>query len=152
MNKRRIISWICLFCLIFILYQPAKAASPEKRREFAWGILAFTGKEYKGVFSPLEKPTIYFLANSTNLLRSRYTMVYYWPIDREYKPDWTTENTEVQGTLIVKKAGAEVIQIERQLYLLNDISMSSIDRGQLLLGDEALSVYDNYVNERFLLR
>jgi hypothetical protein len=125
---------------------PASAGEPVKQREFVWGISAFNGSGYSGTFSPLEAPTIYLEAGQQNILTSSYTLVYYWPIDHEYKPDWGSLDEPVTGTLEILDTSGQVIQkVQLQDYLLTSADMTVIGSDRLLLGTDADAAYNNYV-------
>jgi hypothetical protein len=139
--------WFCLFSVIASAAQPVYAQGPVETREFAWGLEAFTGESYTGVFSPLEKPSIYVLAGHTHVLISHLTMVYYWPIDREYKPDWSALNQPVDGTLVIRGPENQVTKIDPQYFLTKpkDGSPNQLD---LLIGNAAAQAYNEYQQAR----
>ncbi len=146
MTRRTLVLWIALLALS---PHAAQADAPAKHREFVWGATAFTGQDYNGVFSPVEVPTIYLLAGQTHMLTPRQTLVYYWPIDREYKPDWASLNEEVGGTVEILDHYERIIQrITRQPYIIQSPDMQPDPAARLLVGDAATSLYQAYVAER----
>jgi len=123
--------------------------SATNEREFAWTAMVFDDATYQGVFLPSEKPTIYILAGEKHVLVAHYTMVYYWAIDREYKPDWERMDDLVDGTIEVRDARDAVIgEIRQQQYLLTNPGHTVGDLTELHLGNDADAVYDLYVKDR----
>ncbi len=126
----------------------AFAQAPARERALAWGVRAFVGNGYTSVFSPPQVPVVYLLAGGTHMISLRYTQVYYWPIDREYKPDWASLNQPVTGTLEVLQNGQLIQEVLPQKFLIK------LDRGpanpanQLLLGDIAEQAYKAYLAQR----
>jgi hypothetical protein len=143
--RRRILFVFALSFVLVILGQPVRADEPVKHREFVWGVTAFTGQEYQGIFSPPEVTKLYLLSNVTHVLNGHYTMVYYWPIDREYKPDWSALDEEVEGTLeVLDRNGRIIRQIQSEQFLVTNPDSTQFPRINLLLGNEATAVYDEY--------
>jgi hypothetical protein len=138
---------IALSVLILLLgsVQPAAADEPVKVQEFVWSMTTFNGQWWLGGFSPPEVPSIYVLAGSANVLAGRYTMVYFWPIDREYKPDWATLNEEVQGSLELLDRGGNLLQVVQPTHFLATNAQRDLGRRTVLvLGEDATRVYNQY--------
>jgi hypothetical protein len=135
----------CVLILLGGIVQPASAEEPVKRQEFVWSVTTFSGQWYLGTFSPPEVPTIYLLAGTTNVVAGRYTMVYYWPIDREYKPDWATLNQDVEGTLeLLDRSGNLLQQLRLGYFLATNPQRDLGRRTVLLLGQDAVQAYSDY--------
>ena len=128
---------------------PAQAQGPTKTEEFAWALTAFNGQWYQGVFCPAEVPTIYVLADETHVLTGRLTLVYYWPIDREYKADWANLNEEIDGTLEIADLNGRVIQeVPRDHFLPTNPDRNLNYNTELYVGQAALDVYQKYEQDR----
>lgn len=116
---------------------------------FVWGGEVSTGQSYVSVFSPPQVEQLYLLANQTSLLVGRFTEVYYWPIDREYKADWQTLNSRAEGTLEILTSDGELVEsVSEQPYILTNDQMTLGNATRLYLGGEALEVYRAYEAER----
>ena len=78
----------------------------QKERHFVFDITAYTAATYVDAFCPPSEGTIYIIADKPSVFAPLETMVYYWPITKEYKADWAGLNQPVQGTLeIVENEG-----------------------------------------------
>lgn len=108
---------LSLFALFF--WSPMTSGqSPEKRREFVYGVNAFTGIEYEGVAYPRSVDTIYLMADVMNIVSPRESMVYFWPITNELRVDWDRLNETVQGTLEILSGGDLVASIDQTKYVI----------------------------------
>jgi hypothetical protein len=75
--------------------------------------------------------------------------VYYWPIDREYKPDWVRLNEAVDGALEVLADGGQLImrQTSQEQYVLRPRSDQSAEQTELLIGAAATGAYSESQRE-----
>ena len=108
-----------LLLMLFLL--PASsllAQTPEKTREFVYGVNAFTGLEYEGIAYPRTVNTIYLMADVVNIVSPRESMVYFWPITNELRVDWDELNETVHGTLEIVQRGQVVSTIEQTQYVV----------------------------------
>ena len=73
----------------------------QKERHFVYDITADTAATYVNTFCPPAKGTIYLIAGRSSVLVPLETLIYYWPITKEFKPDPSGLHQPVQGTLEV---------------------------------------------------
>ena len=91
MNRR--ISFYILSILLLVACGAALSAqAPEKKENMIYAVGAFDGKDYTGTFVREEADTVYLIANESNFLNVRKTLIYFWPITQEWKADYDTLN------------------------------------------------------------
>ena len=91
MNRR--ISFCILSILLLVACGAALSAqAPEKKENMIYAVGAFEGKDYTGTFVREEADTVYLIANESNFLNVRKTLIYFWPITQEWKADYDTLN------------------------------------------------------------
>ena len=61
----------------------AAETDTERREEFVYGVNAYNGTLYQGVFHPPSVDTIYLLADKVNIISPRKTIIYYWAVTNE---------------------------------------------------------------------
>jgi len=89
---KRIIFYIIAVFLFVISVPGLSAQAPEKKENMIYAVGAFDGKDYTGTFVREEADTVYLIANESNFLNSRKTLIYFWPITQEWKADYDTLN------------------------------------------------------------
>ncbi|HZQ09142.1 MAG TPA: hypothetical protein VFD70_21370 [Anaerolineae bacterium] len=144
------------FCLVLAAWfaltavpSAVHADAPVKERQFVWGVLASTGHDYNGVFSPGVAPSLYLLAGQTHILLPSYTLVYYWPIDHEYKPDWASLNEPAAGTVEILTLDGRVLQrLTSETYLMQPVNTPPGSPPELLRGEQATAAYHAYETKR----
>lgn len=117
--------------------------TPRKEEQLVYSVNAWTGTEFAGTFSPKDVDTIYLIADTTSIVNTQRTEVYYWPITSEYMADWFNMREPVDGTLEVLKDGEVVQTFERTDYVYYYPTGHS-GRQELVLGDEAVATYEDY--------
>lgn len=136
-----------LFFLVLILSNASCGYSgnelQEKQESLVWSIQSKISEEYIGVFSPPEARQIYILANETCVFIPRKTLVYYWPLDREYKPDWGSMKENVKGTLEIS-INNQNLSINFEKFLIQSKANNGSYEDNLFLGDSAEKVYQEY--------
>jgi hypothetical protein len=110
------------FGLVLLLFALGAAAgmaqTPDKKREFVYGIQAFSGLAYEGIFYPLTEDTIYLLADVSNIISPRYSLVYFWPVTNEYKADFDALSEPAGGTVEILQGGQVVQSLPQSKYLI----------------------------------
>ncbi len=87
------ISFYILSILILVMFAPGLLAqAPEMKENMIYAVGAFVGKDYTGTFVREEADTVYLIANESNFLNARKTLIYFWPITQEWKADYDTLN------------------------------------------------------------
>ena len=149
--------WITLYILnilMFVSLTPtlARAQSPDKVREFVYGINAFQGREYKGIFLPTNVDTLYLLADVTNIISPRVSLVYFWPITNDYQVDFNELNEPIQGTLEVLQGGRVLQTIPQDRYVIQ--YPTGLENGEVHVytGDEADAQYAEFDRQRLAFR
>lgn len=99
MKKYLIFCLLLLSLLVFSL--EVFGAAPPKKREIVYSLNVWDGKDYAAPFYPASLDTIYVMADFENVYSVKETLVYYWPITREYMADWDGLNKDVGETLEV---------------------------------------------------
>jgi hypothetical protein len=113
-----------------------------------WGVIASTYEGYVSLFSPPQVSDLYILADRQHVINPRQTRVYYWPIDREYKPDWSALNETLEGNLEVLNEQGQLIQtLEKSWYVMVP-AVEEGDSSALLIGEESRERYDQYLQKR----
>ena len=113
-----------------------------------WGVIASTHQGYVSFFSPPQVTELYILADRQHVISPRRTRVYYWSIDREYKPDWAALNERLDGTLEILDARGRLIQeMEKDWYVLVP-NLDGGGSGSLLIGDQSQARYEQYQERR----
>jgi hypothetical protein len=73
------------------------------------------------------------------MIASRYTLVYYWPLTDEVKPDWDEVNIIVDGQLEILKNNTLFETIEMTNYVIQYDGLDKLGTLQLYLGDDAVA-------------
>ncbi len=77
----------------------ARADEPAHQRQFVYALNVFDGVTYDTSFVPGTVDTIYVMADHDSVVDPKLTEVYFWPITNDYRPDWSSLNQLVPGTL-----------------------------------------------------
>jgi hypothetical protein len=130
---------VALLALALLALLPAGAAAqaPARERQFVYGLNVYTGTEYTGGFVPAAVETVYLLADQVGVLDPKRTEVYFWPITNDYRPDWTTLNELVPGTLEVLQGGRVIRTIELTDYVVQFDRAAGIGNGRISIGAPA---------------
>jgi len=129
------ITAVLVACLALLL--PATAAARE--REVVYVGQIHDGQGYSGRFYPAAEHTIFVLADVPNVLVPRATEVYWWPITREYKPDWSTLNQALAGTLEIDGRA-----VATTLFSLRHDGGYDSAKTSLITGAATGAAYDDY--------
>ena len=147
-------TWLLLLALFLVtlLPQTTTAQVPEKRREFVYGVNAFSGLEYESVFYPLTVDTIYLMADVTNIISPRESLVYFWPITNEQRVDWDGLNETIAGTLEVVQGGQVIQRVPGTKYVIQ--YPKGYDGGEVYvyLDEEAEAQYQEFDRQRWAYR
>ena len=143
---------IFVFFVLLLTYAPSQAQEPEKVREFVYGVNAFTGLEYEGVSYPNAVDTLYLLADITNIVSPRESLVYFWPITNQVQVDWGKLNEKVEGTLEVVQRGTVVATVEQTKYVVQYPDGLGTGDAIVYTGEEALLQYEEFERQRIDFR
>lgn len=142
----RKIQLISILILISIILSSAIvfSAAPPKKREIVYSLNVWDGKDYAAPFYPSVYDTIYVMANHENVFSVKETLVYYWPITKEYMADWDGLNKDVGETIEVLK-GDQVIGTYKKVDYVFYYPKGYWGGGtQLFTGDEAKAKKKEY--------
>jgi len=128
---------ICLLLTGLTGSAVVRAQEPQRQRAFVYGINAALENTYTGSFAPPSVPTLYLLADQTNILSPRMTEIYFWAITNEYKASWELLNEPVAGTLEIVQGGQVIQQSEPTSYTLHYQTHGSEVNAQLFMGPDA---------------
>ncbi len=135
-------------CLLAVTVSTVSASAPARNEAFVYAISAFDGQVYRSTFAPANTKTIYLMENESNVLVSKETEVYFWPLTQKYNADWLAENNFVDGTLEILQGGRIVKSIPPQAYVIQYDSQDPIGTRNLAVGKEAVTAYDNFTHLR----
>lgn len=88
------------------------------RRQLAYGLIVWTGTEYRGTFCPQEIDTIHLIAGQDNVLLANTAEVYFWPITKEYMADWVGTEVRRGWTLEILRGNAVFRRLALAKYTL----------------------------------
>ena len=142
---RRARAWVTLkgilaFALLLGAHMQVSAAGDVAPKEphAVYAITAYAGPTYTNTFCPPKIDTIYLIAGKDSVLDLRETLVFYWPITKDFKADWSGLNKPVTGTLEVTEAHQVVRRVTAEDYTLEYTDIRSRQgKARLLLGAEA---------------
>ncbi len=132
--------------------QGVQGQEPEKKREFVYGVNAFTGLEYEGVAYPNTVDTLYLLADVVNIVSPRESLVYFWPITNQLQVDWSALNEKVEGTLELLQGGSVVATIEQTQYVIQYPDGLGIGKVHVYTGEEAVRQQQEFERQRIEFR
>ncbi|MFL2650709.1 MAG: hypothetical protein ACJ0HE_00795 [Anaerolineales bacterium] len=123
---------------------PGLVDKTEKREEFVYGVNAYNGTLYQGVFHPPSVDTIYLLADTINIISPRKTLIYYWAVTNEYKADFDSMNEDIPGTLEIKLKGELVLTVEPTDYVIQYPEGITRGAAEVYLGGAAQRKYGEW--------
>jgi hypothetical protein len=123
--KKLVSGLVVAYFLSTALVVTTLAQAPEKVREFVYGVNVYNGTEYHGTFYPPSEDTLYILADITNIISPRNTLVYFWPATNELKADWDNLNEVVDGTLEIVQGGEVIDTLDRE-QLFDDVTQGKL--------------------------
>lgn len=140
-RQGRLIACVLAFLAVALLVVAPVAAqsTPEKHEEVVYNGEIFDSQGYFGQLYPQAEETIYVIADVSNVLIPKRTLVYWWPISQEYKADWETLDETLSGTLEIGDMVFESTQ-----YSLQYAGGYDSVRTSLLAGEEALEGHAAY--------
>jgi hypothetical protein len=141
---RSVLPSIGLLGIFFLTAFPCAGIEPNKVEGIVYRLQSYTGTEHNTVYSPPQFQEIYLLAGSDNTFDPRYTLIYYWPLTREYLASWERLDVPVEGKLEILKDG-EIIQVlSKEEVVLSYPEGASGGSSILLKGENAVSKHKEY--------
>jgi len=145
---KRLIPALLLLTLVLGLAAPVMAQEPAKERCFVYVVYALAGGSYTSGFYPPGEKTLYLLADKRNVIAPRYTLVYFWHITNEYKPDWSGLNEVAEGTLEVLQGNRVVASFPLTDYIIQYYGHNPADTVTIYEGREAKAKYEAFDKAR----
>ena len=135
---RRWLLLMILSGLFFYKVSACVAIEPEKVESVVYRLQSFNGVKHQLVYSPPQIKEIYLLAGTNNTFDPRQTLIYYWPLTREYIESWEKLDVSVQGTLEIIRDGKVIQTLQREKVVF--FYPEGADRGAsiLLQGEDAV--------------
>ena len=135
---RYVLFFSTLLGLLFYEVSSSIAIEPEKVESVVYRLQSFMGIEHRLVYSPPQVKEIYLLAGSDNTIDPRQTLIYYWPLTREYFESWEKLDVPVQGGLEIIKDGQVIRTLQRKKVVFSYPEGSGRGRSILLQGEDAV--------------
>jgi hypothetical protein len=121
------------------------AQAPEKVENMVYSIGAFDGKDYTGTFCREEADTIYLIANESNFINIRKTLIYFWPITQEWKADYDTLNENfLNGKIELTDSSGKKQMLEPVKYTYYNFPGEYEINWKVFTGDAADEEYAKY--------
>ena len=136
------------FVLLTITVGTVAASSPSRDELFVYAISAFDGQVYVSSFAPISTKTIYLMENENNVISSKSTDVYYWPLTQRYDADWLTKNDFVDGTLEILQQSSIVKSLYPEAYVIQYDAGDPIGTRKLAVGKDAEIAYEDFLQQR----
>ena len=137
---RRILAFLVL--LPILLW--GSRANAQEELSFVYGTNHFNGATFSSTFVPPSVDTFYLIADHTNMIASRFTQVYYWPLTNEEKANWDEANLVVEGELEILQNNTLLDTITLTDYVIQYDAVDHINSLQLYLGEEAGAARQNF--------
>lgn len=144
MGIRSVILSLVFLGVFLLLVLPCSGIEPDKKEGIAYRLQSYTGTEHQILSSPPQVKEIYLLANSDNIFDPRYTLVYYWPLTREYFASWERLDVPVEGTLEILKNGEMIRLLAREDVVVSYTKGASGRRSVVLIGEKAILKQKEY--------
>jgi len=135
------IGFLGVFSLIVL---PCAGIEPDKVEGIVYRLQSYTETEHKILYSPPQAEEIYLLTDSDNAFDPRYTLVYYWPLTREYFASWERLDVPVEGKLEILKNGEMIRTLPREEVVLSYPKGASGGRSVVLKGEKAIIKQKEY--------
>ncbi len=94
--------------------RPSGAIEPEKMEGVVYRMDSFAVEEYALVYAPPQVEEVCLIAGTANALDPRHTLIYYWPLTREYFQAWEQLDVPVDGRLEIRQDGRLLRSLERE--------------------------------------
>ena len=74
---------------------------PQKQEQVVYSVVTYDGAALQSTFATEYSDTIYLLSGVDSFVSVWKTLVYYWPITREWKTDSDTLDEQLSGSLVI---------------------------------------------------
>ena len=130
--------------LLLIAIGSVWAQAPVMEEQMVYGLRLFDGKGYVSSFCPRSEDTIYVMANSDNVLLPTMTLVYYWPITRQYKAGFKTLSEPVEGFIEILRGGKVIRELKHRTYTLFHVRQWYAGTSKIVLEEKAKERHAEY--------
>ncbi len=131
-------------CLLVLAAQCARGLEPQKTESIVYRLQAFAATEYALVYSAPQADTVYLIADSENAFDPRSTLVYYWPLTREYFQSWEKLDVPVDGSLEVLSGTRVVKRTQRVDVVFSYAHATAQGQSVLCAGPRAREVREAF--------
>lgn len=122
----------------------AIAEVPIRNEQLIWSVIASTVSDYAATFVPDTSSTIYLIAGQDNILSTRKTLLYWWPITEEWKPDTESLNILFPGTLEVRDSRGNLRSYPLEEYTYFNVKGEYEKNWKILTGEAARAEIQKY--------
>ncbi len=77
------------------------ADAPQKQEQVVYSVVTYDGAALQSTFATEHSDTMYLLSGVDSFVSAWKTLVYYWPLTREWKTDSDTLDEELTGSLVI---------------------------------------------------
>ena len=130
--------------LTVLIIGNAHAQAPVMEEQMVYRLRLFNGRGYQTSFCPASEETIYVIANSDNVLESRMTLVYYWPMTRRYESGFKTLNEPVDGAIELLQGETVSERLHPRTYAFSLAKGWYAENSEIFLDKNAIRQYEQY--------
>lgn len=146
--KRHVSAAAVTACFLVLAAPSARGIEPQKTEGIVYRLQSFAAQEYATVYSPPQADTIYLIADADNAFDPRSTLVYYWPLTREYFESWETLDVAVDGRLEVLSGSRVIRTADRTQVVFSFQNAAAEGLSVLLAGERARAARSAYEERR----
>jgi hypothetical protein len=150
-NKHHLTNLVVALIVIILVTPWSGSAMAEKKPndlEFVYGTNHFDGYKYSSALIPAGVDDIFLMADRTNIIASRLTEIYYWPLTNKYRANWDEANIIVEGTLEILQGSSVISTIELTNYVIQYDALDIFGTLELSLGEEAIHAHQRFQDLR----
>jgi hypothetical protein len=122
---------------LFAAALPGMAIEPVKKEALVYRLQSFAANEYATVYSPPQADEIHLIADTDNAFDPRTTLIFYWPLSREYFESWETLDVAVQGRMEILSRDSVVQRLSRVPVAFSYMSAAAQGESTLLAERDA---------------
>ena len=130
--------------LTMLVIGSVHAQAPVMEEQLVYRLRSFNGKGYQNSFCPASEDTIYIIAGSDNVLQSRMTLVYYWPMTGRFEAGFKTLNEPVDGILELLQDEKVIERLQLRNYTFSVGKGWYAENSEIVLDEPAMRRYEQY--------
>jgi len=120
------------------------AQDPVRTQEPIYLVNAYLGGAYESSYYTEALDTVYLVADAPSVVSLRRTLVYYWPITNQLKADLDALNEQIEGALVIRRAGRDIAHAPLTEYVIQYGEGKGESPGQLFVGDQARVQWEKF--------